>query len=173
MSIIRCERGHYFDNKRFDQCPHCAKLGGAEVQRGATASEAFVGTVKEARSENRTASLLAATMGANPVTGWLVCINGPEKGRDYRLHDGDNFIGRSWKMSICIVEDAEIVSENHAAVIYDSDSCSFLLQRGEGDTFLNGESVAQMAELHTGDMIRVGRSEFHFVPYCCKERHWG
>ena len=30
-----------------------------------------------------------------PVTGWLVCVDGPEKGRDYRLHEEYNYIGRS------------------------------------------------------------------------------
>ncbi len=30
-----------------------------------------------------------------PVTGWLVCMTGSERGQDYRLHVGKNFIGRS------------------------------------------------------------------------------
>ena len=27
---------------------------------------------------------------SQPVTGWLVCINGPEKGQDYRIHEEYN-----------------------------------------------------------------------------------
>ena len=32
--------------------------------------------------------------GSEPVVGWLVCIEGPMRGVDFRLHDGYNFIGR-------------------------------------------------------------------------------
>ena len=28
------------------------------------------------------------TSGFNPVVGWLVCVDGPDKGTDYRIHTG-------------------------------------------------------------------------------------
>lgn len=37
-----------------------------------------------------------------PVVGWLVCTDGVNKGTDYRLHQGRNFIGRSPEMDVCI-----------------------------------------------------------------------
>ena len=30
--------------------------------------------------------------GVEPVVGWLVCIDGPSRGSDYRLHAGYNYI---------------------------------------------------------------------------------
>lgn len=26
MAIIRCDKGHYYDNTKFSQCPHCGVL---------------------------------------------------------------------------------------------------------------------------------------------------
>ena len=36
----------------------------------------------------------------DPVTGWLVCIEGPSKGRDYKIMTEKNFLGRSETMDI-------------------------------------------------------------------------
>lgn len=163
MAIIRCDKGHYYDNKKFSTCPHCNKVNvGTETNMNK----------EEALHDNRTASLLAASMGADPVTGWLVCVSGAEKGRDYRLHSGKNTIGRSWKMSICIVEDMSIASENHAYIMYDPENFAFTLKKGEGETFLNDVSTEHAVELKVGDKIKIGKSEFRFIPYCCPERNW-
>ena len=40
--------------------------------------------------------------GIEPVVGWLVCVNGEEKGRDYRLIRGRNRIGRDSDMDVTI-----------------------------------------------------------------------
>lgn len=40
-----------------------------------------------------------------PVVGWLVCTDGVNKGTDYRLHQGRNFVGRSPEMDVCILGD--------------------------------------------------------------------
>ena len=35
-----------------------------------------------------------------PVAGWLVCIDGPSKGKDYRIHEENNYIGRMKEMDV-------------------------------------------------------------------------
>jgi len=109
----------------------------------------------------------------NPVVGWLVCTKGPERGRDYRLHAGRNFVGRSWKMDVCIVEDRSISRENHASLVFDPKSCIFSLVPGDSvDTCLNGEELTAPQPLLEGDRITLGQSEFDFVPYCKGEVTW-
>ena len=49
----------------------------------------------------RTVAFWGNESGEDYVTGWLVCVAGPEKGRDFRLHYGFNRIGRSYQMDIC------------------------------------------------------------------------
>ena len=44
--------------------------------------------------EGRTVGLIRKRTGLDPVVGWLVCIAGPDKGRDYRIHSERNFLGR-------------------------------------------------------------------------------
>ena len=39
----------------------------------------------------------------NPVCGWIVCVKGPRRGKDYRVMDGKNFVGRADDMDIQIL----------------------------------------------------------------------
>ena len=68
-----------------------------------------------------------------PVTGWLVCVEGGEKGKDYRLHSGKNFIGRSPKMDVVVLKDDHIAREKHASIVYDPKGHGFYTGRCESD----------------------------------------
>ncbi len=125
------------------------------------------------RGEEKTVGLFKKTMKMDPVVGWLVCVSGNEKGRDYRIHSGRNFVGRSHKMDICIVDDEGISRENHCSIIYDPKGNTFILMPGEGtSTFLNGEFADKSAFLTENCLIKMGESEFYFVPYCKEGRVW-
>ena len=32
MAVIRCSKGHYYDDTKFSQCPHCGVLPAAEPE---------------------------------------------------------------------------------------------------------------------------------------------
>ena len=49
-----------------------------------------------------TVALVSKSSGIDPVCGWLVCVEGPDKGRDFRIKTERNFIGRSTSMDIVI-----------------------------------------------------------------------
>ena len=107
------------------------------------------------------------------MVGWLVCVEGPGRGRDYRLCAGRNFIGRSFRMSVSIVEDQQIAQENHASVIYEPIESRFILLSGNGArTELNDVPVSGAADIQEGDRIRLGGSTFDFVAYCKGEKRW-
>ena len=53
----------------------------------------------------------------DPVVGWLVCVEGPLRGTDWRLHAGYNYIGRETG-DIHIQGDSQISREKHATVSY-------------------------------------------------------
>ena len=44
----------------------------------------------------------------HPVCGWIVCVKGPRRGKDYRVMDGKNFVGRADDMDIQILGDNKI-----------------------------------------------------------------
>lgn len=110
----------------------------------------------------------------NPVTGWLVCIKGPNKGMDFRIHSQNNHIGRAKHMDICIPGDPTISSERAATLIYDYKGKKFLIAAGTGLTltYLNGEIVTGSAILKAYDVINIGDTDLLFIPLCGEQFDW-
>lgn len=112
--------------------------------------------------------------GFQPVAGWLVCIDGPEKGRDYRIHPENNYIGRLESNDICIRGDDKISREHHVMVVYDSEDRMFYLGAPAGTNIvrLNGKPVLEAKELHAYDIITIGSTKLMFAPFCGERFGW-
>jgi len=186
LAVIKCAYNHFYDDGKFGVCPHCAKekRGGANFDDEKTVAKAKVSrniAMDELTqffgfgggADEKTVSVFKKRMGADPVVGWLVCCVGAEKGRDYRLHSGRNFIGRADKMDIAVKDDDTISREDHCSIVFEPKACSFLLVPGHGTvTFLNGERLDGAEELTDGAEIEIGASKFIFIPYCGRDRKW-
>lgn len=110
---------------------------------------------------------------AAPVAGWLVCVEGPCRGRDYRLVEGRNFIGRSKEMDVCIPEDAQMSRDSHCSVIYDPRSYRFVVLPGSSAASrLNGENIDGPIDLKDGDILCCGSTKLCFIGYCKEGRDW-
>lgn len=182
MKLIRCERGHYYDAQQHSSCPSCG-VPGLEVQ----ATQARVGPTDDAMAVTRafgqssepgdagvTLALVRKKTGMDPVVGWLVCIHGPEKGRDYRVRSERNGIGRGADMAICIGSDEAISRENHAYISFNPRKGSFRVAPGDGRgiTYLNGEEVDVPMPLVAYDRIELGQTILMFVPLCGEHFSW-
>ena len=195
MAIIRCSKGHFYDNEKFSQCPHCGiftmeeddKTVAMPMQTTAGAGDddktvamtplrpQAAGAVSPvpAAEDDKTISLYAEEKGVDFIVGWLVCVKGPERGRDYRLHQGFNRIGRDYKMDVAVMEDTSMSREAACAVVYDDRSNQFFaVQQTGADAYLNGDALSGARPLGTGDVIRTGNSEFEFVAFCREGRTW-
>lgn len=108
------------------------------------------------------------------TTGWLVCISGPEKGKDYRLHNDNNFIGRNQSNDVCIPVDATVSGEKHCVITYDRVDRIFYIGLSAGASIirLNGRPVLMTQELKSGDRIQIGQGMFLFVPLCGENFEW-
>ena len=108
-----------------------------------------------------------------PVTGWLVCMTGDEKGKDFRLHSGKNFLGRGASMDVMLIDDKTIARDKHCSVIYDPKGNRFYLSP-EGDNIvkLNQEVICEPMNLKEGDEITVGETVLRFVPFCKEDLKW-
>src|SRR5688500_9538447 len=125
MALKRCDNGHYYDPVRHTTCPSC---GAHNIEFGATRArpaEAPAPSPPDPRARRpaaadtgKTVSLVQKQSGIDPVVGWLVCVQGPDRGRDFRLRPERNFLGRSDRMDVCIPGDATISRENHAIVSF-------------------------------------------------------
>lgn len=116
----------------------------------------------------------AAFSGIQPVVGWLVCVEGNNRGSDYRIHNGYNYIGRAQSMDICIPGDSHISNENAAIVAYDSMERLFYFGPGMGHNAvrLNGKMCLGQSELKAYDIITLGQTKLVFIPLCGERFDW-
>lgn len=122
----------------------------------------------------RTVAVIKKQIGIDPVVGWLVCKTGEEKGKDYRIHAENNYIGRSENMDICIRGDETITRDNHAIVTYDNIKGEFFFTPGMGRSIIriNGNVVLAPTKLNAFDEIEMGITKFIFVPLCGPDFIW-
>ena len=220
MNLVKCENGHFYDQNRYDQCPHCAgggavrndnltvpipiNAGGeavttalssappAEVtapltapppgaQQGVSLQDAVRSAAGNAPSgvsgggdDQMTVSFYKRALGAEPVTGWLVCVKGAHFGEDFRLKSGRNFIGRSSDMDVVIAKDNAVSRERHAVVVYEPKGNMFLVMPGESKElcYLNDEVALTPKELKPNDMLTVGDTKLMFIPCCSAVFNW-
>lgn len=109
-----------------------------------------------------------------PVVGWLVCIDGAAKGRDYRIHSQYNYIGRANHMDICISGDNCISAERAAVIAYDPKKRIFTFGPGMGHNivYVNGEILMNAVLLKPYDQLTIGETELMFVPLCGERFDW-
>jgi hypothetical protein len=198
MAMQRCDSGHFYDTDKHLSCPACGAAGlqiDATIARGAT-SERYdldVPTVpressaqpgqERARSApgglgggdpSATVAQVKRKMGIDPVVGWLVCVEGPDKGRDFRMKSERNFIGRAPSMDICIAGDDGISREKHAVVSFNPRKGSYLLIPGDahGIIYHNDDEVIGPVELSAYDKIEIGQTKLLFIPFCGSQFMW-
>ena len=124
--------------------------------------------------EGRTVAVDMKKVGIDPVVGWLICIKGPSRGRDYRIRSGRNGIGRSEAMDVQITGDDTVSRENHAFLVYEPRKRNFSLRPGDGRglVYLNGEEVIQAADIKGYDVIELGETQLLFMPLCGEKFNW-
>ena len=195
--IIRCANGHFYDADKTKECPICSRYGEnreyISIDRTPPVfSDTNIGddvTVAKlpdqsvfihggetpvqgvASDGDVTLGFFAKAYGKACVTGWLVGINGPAKGRDYRVYHGINWVGSSYNADIIIPADGQIEPNKHCGIVYDGANIDFYVIPGQGtNTYLNDELLTSQHKIYAYDKISMGSSSFEFIPYC-KEGH--
>lgn len=113
-------------------------------------------------------------VGFTPVVGWLVCVEGPDRGNDYRIRTGYNHIGRAEHMDVCIRGDKQVSREKHALIAYDDEEKVFFFGHSEGRNIvrINDRMVMVPSRLAPYDTVTVGSSKLIFVPLCGEHFDW-
>lgn len=201
--ITRCSNGHWYDNSVSRRCPHCKleseklsirleeieeddrtiSIAEADISLGEELgaiignthynpinSQDFQGEV----DDDRTVSFgFFGVSAIQPVTGWLVCMTGNERGKDFHLHTGKNFLGRSTTMDIVLIDDKSISRDRHCSVTYDPVSNQFFVSSEGGNVIYKNDRLLEApAVLEEGDYITVGETKLLFIPFCKEERKW-
>jgi hypothetical protein len=192
--LKRCDMGHYYDPAKFPKgCPYdgvaSIELGGGgggqrSIRVGQPQASDRTLPANQDRKQ-RTAepdqdevtkrySLGGVGERIDPVVGWLICIHGPEKGKDYRIRNENNTVGRAQDMHICISGDDQISRERHTVITFEPQRNTFHLSPGEGRSlvYLNGEALLTHKELKPYDEILLGKTKLLFVPFCGDKFKW-
>ena len=181
MEMKLCSNNHYYDSSVHVACPYCVPNDGAigvtmpASPAGGTAmgGKTSMGHTAPKDSE-RTQAAIKVQTGIDPVVGWLICIEGKEKGRDFRIRSDNNFIGRGENMDIVIRDDETVSRENHAIVTYDSREKVFYFAPGSGRGIvrLNDSAVLSTVRLEAYDRVEIGNTKLMFMPLCGEVFDW-
>ena len=110
------------------------------------------------------------------IAGWFVCIAGPQKGKDFRLHTGGyNRLGRNPSFDVALT-DFKISREFSMWVCFDPLTKKYLTGANAGGNlvYLNGKLFPPESnhELSRNDKIRIGETELMFIPLCDEHFQW-
>ena len=197
-----CSAGHVYDADQFPSCPYCNRNTRA-IQFGATAAPAGYGattapagygaapagrddiigqtvmpeTIRrrmEQERDQRTVGEFKRKLGYEPVVGWLVCVEGPEVGKDYRLFGRINSIGRAEGNDVVLAQEHTVSQKNHVRLAYDAKHNNFQLIPGEGTnvTYLNDEPLYVPQKLNAYDVLEMGATKLIFLPLCSERFRW-
>lgn len=198
MKMVQCDKGHFYDQERSSSCPYCNNSGndmGRTVAFSQMSNNDDSFTMPINDDIGKTVAIMPGksmpdsdddvgktvaifkkkkNFKVDPVVGWLTAINGKEKGRDYRIHSDNNFIGRDQSMDICIDYDETISREKHAILSFDTRSLSFFLSPSEGRSIIrvNDVPIYQTTKLNDFDKIELGETLLIFRSLCGENFSW-
>lgn len=205
MARAECAQGHQYDSDLYPSCPYCngfqvINLKGAPADQagrtmplsgGSSASPQNGGgrsimgddgkTMppwgygRRVDEDNRTKGMIQKKNGIEPVVGWLICIEGSEKGKDYRLYGRINTVGRDERMDVCIHGDQGITRDVHVRIGYDPKKNNFHIipANSSNNTYVNDEPVYIPTKLAAYDVIELGETKLLFLPLCSRKFSWG
>lgn len=191
MAIVTCQNGHFYDNEKFGECPHCAGPGtetqdsvtvamaqqSREVERYAmeylkrSAPQTHV-KISVQEDEEKTVGLYQKRGMEKCTAGWLVCIAGEAYGRDFPLYAGFNRIGRGSGNDIRL-NDNQVSRDEHCSVVYEEKKNVFYLTpKGGNLTYVGEEMVHQAQQIAGGDVITVGQTQLELAVFCTGDKKW-
>jgi hypothetical protein len=91
--------------------------------------------------------------------GWVVALNGPLKGQDFRLVTGKNIIGTAADCDIVLTD--QFMSARHAVLRHEEGSFLLLDLDSTNGSFVNDKQVSK-EELIDNDRVRLGKSDLKF-----------
>ena len=96
---------------------------------------------------------------AQDCVGWIVALNGNQRGRDFRLVTGRNVIGTAADCDIVLTD--PYLSNKHSAIRHEDGRFTLIDLDSTNGTYLNDRRISK-EELIDNDKIRLGRTELKF-----------
>ena len=188
MDLKRCKNGHFYDAEKYSNCPHCDGGYGMNPTITIPSDPGNDSVTIPGIEQDPTEPDFGVPIGGNgddggtiaiydelgePVVGWLVCVKGENIGKDFRLVEGKNSIGRDYRMNI-VLDDKSVSRETHAIVSYDHVNNIFTALSGMSGSnyYLNGNPVYMPTPMNAYDILSVGKTDLLFIPFCSEKFTW-
>lgn len=189
MPIMKmCDKKqHYYDSERYSSCPYC-KQGVNSVSSSPVnpmpntnpitpinpmPNTNAANNFTPPRGNGNLGKLHQKTIttGSNEnsepfVVGWLVCTEGEDCGKDFRIHAENNYIGRDNPECDINLNDMHI-SFKHFVINYDTvnDEFSIYMDGGKNTVYVNNKPLrGGTIILNKADKIKIGKTLLVFIP---------
>jgi hypothetical protein len=149
----------------WDMCPYCQKTGfmpvQADLKKTRIDSSASTPTATQIPAAVVRKTVVMADLHKAPLMGWVVILDGNDKGRDFRVRDGQNSLGSDPACNIVISHPT--ISGKHASLRV-QDGKFFLTDLGSTNgTYLNrDEKRIAREEIKDNALIRLGEVTLKF-----------
>ena len=109
------------------------------------------------------------------TAGWLICIKGVNKGRDYKIHIGRNTSGSGEENSIAVLGDNAVSKAEQVIIIYNPENNRFFAWAGSSQpsSYLNGKLLLDKTEVKKNDVLELGNTRLMLIPCCDENFDWG
>lgn len=109
-----------------------------------------------------------------PCVGWLICVKGPHRGQDFRLHVGNNMVGRSSQNCVVLANDPRVSRDAQVHIIYEPKENKFYAISGKTKSlsYLNDSLLLNKQSIKKNDIIELGDSKLMFIPCCDDSFNW-
>jgi len=158
-----CNNGHQLEDS-WAECPYCIRTGyrAASTANGDKTRAEVSETKPDDNPRFDTAKTVILTaLKRQPVVGWLVVLNGSQKGDDFRLREGRNGLGTAPDAEVRLSDPT--VSQKHASIHYKEGKFLLTDLDSTNGTFVNeATDTVSRVELRDNDIVRVGETSLKF-----------
>ena len=154
--------------------PKTTPLDAVSAPAAPAAPAAPVAPVIPARPKKEMSATIALNVsdaGIAPVCGWLVVVEGDNKGISFPVHSEKNTIGRGSSFDVNLSFDKAISKEGDAVLTYDSRGKKFFVTLGAGknNVYHNNSLLLTPEEVKDYDVIEAGATKLVFRSFCNDE----
>lgn len=148
-------------------------FGGMGTTADDNATQPLEDPIQEAGATEVVGNMDVEGVQVAPTVGWVICTKGSMKGRDFRLHNGWNYIGSDERMDVRVKDPK--VSGYMARVSYDNRGKAFFIapsDQATNLTYCNDEPLLSPKTIKIYDVISIGDTDLIFVPLCGEHFNW-
>jgi FHA domain len=164
-----CANGHQMEDS-WDLCPYCQKTGfmpgAGDLKKTRIDSSASTPTAAQVPAAPTAAAVVRKTvvmadLHKAPLMGWVVLLDGMDKGKDFRVREGQNSLGSDASCNIVIPHPT--ISGKHASLRAQEGKFFLTDLDSTNGTYLNLDpNKIAREEIKDNDLIRLGEVTLKF-----------